>query len=135
MSDNALKAINQVIDQFFGAFDNRHNTRPDFIGLAHLFLDSAMIYKHQGDKLEAMTVTEFIEPRAQMLVDGTLSDFHEWEIAPQTIIDGDIASRICQFGKSGLYNGQPYEGEGRKHIQLLNTQSAWRIASVIWQDD
>lgn len=132
---NEIHAIDAVINAFFGEFDNRSGRQPEFEHFAALFTPTAMIYKHDGETVEAMTVCAFIEPRAAMLTNGTLTDFYEWEAENQTIIDGSIASRICRFGKAGFFNGETYQGGGRKHIQLLKTDKGWQITSVIWQDD
>lgn len=132
MTDQAQ--IDQLINAFFSTFDNRGKKTSNFEHLKAMFIDSAMIYKHNGETYDAMSVDEFITPRQKMLVDGTLQDFYEWEVEQKTTIEGCIASRICRYGKSGSCNGEQTNGEGRKHIQLINTPAGWKIANVIWQD-
>jgi hypothetical protein len=70
-----------------------------------------------------------------MLADGTLVDFHEWEIEAETTVLGAIASRRSRYGKSGTLDGAPYAGGGRKFIQLCRTEGGWRIVSILWEDD
>ena len=127
--------IDKVINAFFGEFDNRNSRVPDFAEFGMLFTDTSMIYKHNGIGYMPMSVEHFIDPRAKMLTDGTLQDFHEWEVEQQTIIADGIATRVSRYAKAGLLNGEDYQGEGVKHIQLLKTDNGWKIVSVIWVDD
>ena len=81
-----------------------------------------------------MSLNEFITPREKLLTDDSLTEFHEWETENQTFVNCGIATRICHFKKKGILNGQPYDGQGEKHIQLVFSNQSWKIASVIWQD-
>lgn len=135
MNKQAITAIDKVIGTFFAAFDNRDGKTPNFDDFYDLFIiDCAMIFKREGDTLNPMGLDEFVSPREVMLTDGTLLNFYEWETEQQTLVHGGIATRICRYEKSGLLNGQPYSGQGDKHIQLVLTPQGWKIATVMWQD-
>ncbi|WP_405652841.1 hypothetical protein OG581_22705 [Streptomyces sp. NBC_01386] len=77
---------------------------------------------------------EFIEPRRKLLSDGRLVEFSEWETSEHTQIAGDIAARFGEYRKSGVMNGEPFEGGGTKSIQFVRTPEGWRIASFTWYD-
>jgi hypothetical protein len=132
---SSQQIIDNIIATFFGVFDNRNGKIPDFDDFYDLFNERATILKREGNGVRPMCLEEFTEPREAMLTDGTLQDFYEWETEHQTVINGGIASRICRYSKSGLLNGEPYAGEGSKHIQLILTSYGWKIVSVIWEDD
>lgn len=126
--------IDEVIAAFYAAFDNRQSRTPAPEELVRLFLPDARITRVSDGTVDSWNVTEFVHPRAAMLSDGTLTEFHEWETAGQTTVLGDIASRESRYQKSGTMNGEPYAGEGRKFIQLCRADGKWRIAAVLWQD-
>jgi hypothetical protein len=87
-----------------------------------------------GGGVESWSVDEFIAPRAAMLTDGTLLDFHEWETESNTTVTGNIASRRSQYRKTGTLNGSVVAGGGRKFIQLCRIDGRWMISSVLWED-
>ncbi len=88
-----------------------------------------------GDDVAVWDVDAFVAPRAAMLGDGTLSEFHEWETEGQTQIWDSIASRASRYAKAGRLNGADYRGGGRKFIQFHRRDGRWRISSVLWEDD
>lgn len=134
-ADAADRAIALVAGRFYAAFDNRGGRAPDADALRRLFIPQALIVQVARGGVETMTLESFLAPRLQMLSDGTLEEFHEWEAAASTTRWGDIASRRSTYRKSGRRQGRPYEGRGRKLIQLVSADGSWRIASVLWQDD
>lgn len=130
--DNA--AIDALVAAFYAAFDNRGGRRIDTDRLIDVFLPEATIVRASTTGVEAMTVETFIAPRARMLDDGTLTDFHEWETDASTQVLRDIASRYSTYAKSGWRSGAPYAGSGAKFIQLVRKQQGWRIAAIAWED-
>ncbi|WP_327434469.1 MULTISPECIES: DUF4440 domain-containing protein [unclassified Streptomyces] len=125
--------IDLVTAQFFGAFDNRGGKTPDVTRIRRLVLPSGIIVK-TGPEFTVYTLDEFIEPRQQLLTDGRLIEFSEWETAERTEIAGDIASRFSDYQKSGTLDGKPFEGGGTKTIQLVRTPEGWRITALSWHD-
>lgn len=131
----AQAEIDRIIGVFFAVFDNRNGKTPDFEDFWDLFEAHASIIKRDTTGVvEPMCLEEFVEPREKLLTNGTLTNFYEWETSQQTVINGGIATRLCQFSKQGLLNGEVYSGQGDKHIQLVLTAYGWKIVSVIWQD-
>ncbi|MFF1902711.1 DUF4440 domain-containing protein [Kitasatospora sp. NPDC058218] len=125
--------IDALTAEFFGAFDNRGGKPADVARLRRLLVPGGVIV-HTGTDLTVYTVEEFIAPREQLLSDGRLVDFSEWETSERTEVVGDIASRVGEYGKSGILNGQPYEGSGTKAFQFVRTAEGWRIVAFSWFD-
>ncbi|MGW1020392.1 DUF4440 domain-containing protein [Streptomyces niveus] len=125
--------IDAVTAEFFGAFDNRGGKAADVARIRRLVLSEGVIVK-TGPEFTVYTVDEFIEPRERLLTDGRLVEFSEWETSARTEIAGDIASRFGAYRKSGILDGEPFEGGGTKTIQFVRTPEGWRIAAFAWYD-
>ncbi|MEU9747796.1 nuclear transport factor 2 family protein [Streptomyces niveus] len=125
--------IDAVTAEFFGAFDNRGGKAADVARIRRLVLPDGVIVK-TGPEFTVYTVDEFIEPRERLLTDGRLVEFSEWETSARTEIAGDIASRFGAYRKSGILDGEPFEGGGTKTIQFVRTPEGWRIAAFAWYD-
>ncbi|WP_411104008.1 DUF4440 domain-containing protein [Streptomyces sp. cmx-4-9] len=125
--------IDGLTAEFYGAFDNRGGRRADVARIRRLLLPGALIVK-TGPDITAYSVEEFIEPREQLLSGGRLVEFSEWEISERTEIAGDIAARFGRYRKSGILDGEPFEGGGAKAIHFVRTTQGWRISSFIWHD-
>ncbi|MEV8332685.1 DUF4440 domain-containing protein [Streptomyces niveus] len=125
--------IDVVTAEFFGAFDNRGGKAADVARIRRLVLPDGVIVK-TGPEFTVYTVDDFIEPRERLLTDGRLVEFSEWETSARTEIAGDIASRFGAYRKSGILNGEPFEGGGTKTIQFVRTPEGWRIAAFAWYD-
>ncbi|MEU4088806.1 DUF4440 domain-containing protein [Streptomyces aureus] len=127
-------AIDTVTAEFFGAFDNRGGTTADVDRIRGLVLPQGVIVK-TGPEFTVYTVDEFIEPRRRLLADGRLVEFSEWETSERTEITGDVASRTSEYRKSGILEGEPFEGGGTKTIQFVRTAQGWLISAVAWYDE
>lgn len=127
--------IDRVIAAFFAAFDNRSGAAPGLAALPGLFLPGAIIVKRAAGVAEAMTVDQFIAPRAALLTGGRLVDFHEWETEAETTLADGLALRVSRYRKAGVMDGAAMAGGGRKHTSLVRTEAGWRIASVTWEDN
>lgn len=132
MSDK--RAIDDVTETFFRAFDNREGS-PNVDSLYELFAPHATIIKAVGGIAESYDVRSFVEPRRTILTDGSIRDFCEEEVSERTDIFGNIAQRFSRYEKSGVANGERFEGSGSKSIQFIRTSAGWRIASLVWDDD
>ncbi|MFJ9950766.1 DUF4440 domain-containing protein [Kitasatospora sp. NPDC091207] len=125
--------IDMVTAEFFGSFDNRGGGAADVDRVRRLMLPGGVIVL-TGPAFAVYTVEEFIEPRRRLLTEGRLVEFSEWETSERTEIAGDIASRFGEYRKSGILDGEPYEGGGTKTIQFVRTPEGWRIAAFSWFD-
>ncbi|WP_371493976.1 nuclear transport factor 2 family protein [Kitasatospora sp. NBC_00374] len=125
--------LDAVTAEFFGAFDNRGGRAAEVGRIRRLMLPGGVIVL-TGPKLTVYTVDEFIAPREKLLADGRLVEFSEWETSERTDVAGDIASRFGEYRKSGILDGEPFEGGGTKSFQFVRTPEGWRIASFTWYD-
>ncbi|MEU9037154.1 DUF4440 domain-containing protein [Streptomyces sp. NPDC048352] len=129
----AKTEIDLVTAEFFGAFDNRGGRKADLVEIGRLVLPGGVIVK-TGPDFTVYTVDEFVGPRRRLLSEGRLTEFREWETSERTEIRGDIASRFGEYRKSGILDGEPFEGGGTKTIQFVRTPQGWRIAAFSWYD-
>ncbi|MER6472734.1 nuclear transport factor 2 family protein [Streptomyces collinus] len=125
--------IDAVTAEFFGAFDNRGARAADVARVRRLVLPGGIIVM-TGPDFTVYTVEEFIAPRLRLLSDGRLTEFCEWETSEHTEIVGDIASRVGTYRKSGVRDGERFEGGGTKTMQFVRTPDGWRIAALSWYD-
>ncbi len=134
MIQNDKSAINQLVKVFFASFDNR-DAPPDLSGVRQLFIDTGVVIKNSGPHPEIYSLDDFIAPRQQVLSDGSLTHFHEYEIGEHTDIFGNIAQRVSLYKKTGNASGQPFQSRGIKVFQFIRTPQGWRISSVAWDDE
>lgn len=125
--------IDTVTAEFFGAFDNRGGKTADVARIRRLVVPGGVIVM-TGPEFTVYTVDEFVEPRLRILTGGRLVEFSEWETSERTQIEGDIASRFGTYRKSGILDGEPFEGGGTKTIQFVRTPEGWRISAFAWYD-
>ena len=136
MEDPQVQArIDALVADFYSAFDNRAGATPRLADLVKCFTDKATIVRRSEAGAEVYTVEEFALPRIELLTQGALLHFHEWETSATTGIFDGIATRTSRYSKSGLLDGADYSGSGTKCFQLVDLGPGWRIASLAWVDD
>lgn len=134
MTETICTEIDELVAAFYAAFDNRGSRVPAEGELRNMFSGDARITRVSPERVETWTVDEFIAPRVAMLMDGTLTEFHEWETHASTTVAHDAAIRRSHYGKAGTLHGAPYVGQGNKSIQLCRAGDRWLITSVRWED-
>lgn len=133
MNGQSEPSIDRIAAAFFGAFDNRGGRVPSAVALYRLFGGGATVTLVSGADIDVMDVTTFVQPRMDLLASGALVEFHEWEVEARTFVMGNIAARCSVYEKSGLLEGAPYGGRGRKLIQLYSAGESWLISSILWE--
>jgi RimJ/RimL family protein N-acetyltransferase len=126
--------LDRLMRAFLGAFANTGGSRPNLDVVREVFIPQGMIISNVGDEPVVYDIDSFIEPREKLLTDGTMTEFSEWEVAERTEIFGSVAHRFSEYRKSGILDGEPFEGEGRKTIQFVRTPVGWRMSSMAWDD-
>ncbi|MEU5863390.1 MULTISPECIES: GNAT family N-acetyltransferase [unclassified Nonomuraea] len=127
--------LDGLMAAFMGAFTNTGGRRPDVGVVRDLFVPQAMIVNNTGPEPVVHDLDGFVEPRQRILTDGTLTEFREWEVAERTEIFGSVAHRFSDYRKSGVRDGVPFEGGGRKTTQFVRTPAGWRMSSMAWDDE
>jgi len=127
--------IDDLVRRFFAAFTNEHGAAPDAAGLADLFIPAAVIVKAVADEPQVYSVRGFIDPRVEILTDGTLMHFREEETAARTDILGNVAQRVSQYRKFGVMSGERVDGKGVKVFQFVRTAAGWRLSALAWDDE
>lgn len=126
--------IDELIATFYAFFDNRSPNIPQLTSLLAIFATEARITRLTAARTDVWSPEAFAAPRVTMLTDGTLTDFHEWEVERRTVVFGTIASRWSTYEKHGVLQGQEYRGSGHKLISLYQRDHHWCISSILWED-
>ncbi|SDH01755.1 hypothetical protein SAMN05216466_106378 [Paraburkholderia phenazinium] len=132
--DHSLGEIDELIAAFYAAFDNRGGRAPTTSSLSSMFTPHATIARLGPNGVDEWNLESFLAPRQKLLTDGSLRDFHEWEIEAKTTVSRELASRHSRYQKKGTLEGAAYAGEGTKFIQLCKVARTWKISSILWQD-
>ncbi|MEU4159177.1 DUF4440 domain-containing protein [Actinoplanes sp. NPDC026670] len=128
-------AIADIVRTFFAAFTSGTECAARLDGLRQLFLPEAVIVRTCGGEPVVYGVDGFIAPRRELLTNGTLTDFREWEESGRTEIFGDIAQRFSVYAKAGVQDEASFTGRGMKTLQFVRTSAGWRISAVAWDDE
>ena len=126
--------IDSLVKKFFDAFTNKRAS-PNLNLLYETCMDKATIIKNTKGIGEFFDLQSFIAPRVELLTNGTLLEFEEYEAQEKTVITRNIAQRIAQYQKEGILNGQKFLARGTKMFQFVKTESQWKICNVIWDDE
>lgn len=121
--------------RFFNAFSRNEQGELDLDVIYDLFIPQGLVVKNVGPEPEIYTLEQFVEPRKELLENGGLTQFQEAELSERTEIFGRIAQRFCRYRKSGLLNGVPFEAEGMKTIQFIQTSDGWKMSALAWDDE
>lgn len=127
--------IDSLSAAFFDLFTNTAGRDPDWSRIDALCLPQAVFIKKEGLETTVYPLDGFVAPRRQILSDGTLTAFSEWETSAETRISGHLAQRFSRYRKRGVLNGRAFEQSGCKLFQFVKTAGGWRISSVVWEDD
>ena len=133
--DHDSQDIDALARAFYSVFDNREGRSAGVAQVVAFFHDAAVIAKRTAAGIETSSPPDFARPRVELLRNGALTGFHEWETSSETHVEGDLATRRSRYEKSGTMNGAPYAGSGTKLFQLVRVQGRWRILSLAWADD
>ncbi|WP_293786707.1 GNAT family N-acetyltransferase [uncultured Pedobacter sp.] len=126
--------IGKVTRSFFNLFNNTLN-EPDFEPVYQLCTASASIIRKSGTQADVYGLESFIKPRKEILTDGTLQQFSEFETDEETRVVGNIAQRYSKYRKQGLLNGVYFESRGHKFFHFMKEDGEWKIAQVVWEDE
>lgn len=128
------RQIEEVVRTFFAAFTSGPDIEQRLDGLRELLLPEALIVRTCGVPA-TYDVDSFIEPRRDLLTSGRVTDFREWELDGTTEVYGDIAQHWCTYAKEWVEDGEQVTGLGAKAVQLVRSESGWRISSMVWDDE
>ena len=127
--------INEIVDKFFDLFTNVDNKMPDVHKVKEMFLNQGLLINNSFQEPAIYNLDSFIAPRQAMLTNGTLTNFREKEVSQTTKVFRNIATRNCSYEKSGILNGEPFKGSGKKLMHFIKIENKWWMSSVVWSDD
>jgi RimJ/RimL family protein N-acetyltransferase len=127
--------INDVTKKFYSAFSTINGQVPNWHLLEHLCLPTVLFNNTHDVGFDVTNFVEFMAPRKIKLTDGSLVNFEEYEIQSETKVTQSIAQRYSQYAKRGILNGRSFQRRGEKFIQFIKIHNAWKINSVLWEDE
>jgi hypothetical protein len=128
------REIDEVAAAFFNAFSNPGGVPENIDALYDLFIREAIIVNNIGGATQVYDVRGFVEPRREILTNGSLTDFREWEVAEHTELFGNIAQRFSRYEKAWTASGRTFTGMGVKSLQFIRTHAGWKISALAWDD-
>ncbi|MCV2360663.1 GNAT family N-acetyltransferase [Paucibacter sp. TC2R-5] len=124
-----------LLRRFFAVFNTRQGRNPCLAALPYMFLPEAVISRADDTGLHRMSVQDFVLPRAELLrPGGRLQQFDEAITQQRIERHGRIAQAWLRYRKQGVLDGEAFEAEGVKTVQVLNTGRRWQIAALAWED-
>lgn len=126
--------IDRLIKGFFSAFTNK-GKKPNLKFLYETCIDEVVIIKNTKGICEKYNLENFIAPRKELLTNGTLTEFEEYEVGEKTIITRNIAQRLSQYQKEGILNNQRFSSKGTKMFQFVKIGNVWKVCCAIWDDE
>jgi hypothetical protein len=129
------KEIDALISRFFSLFTNKNGAIPQVAEIHSMFIKEGIIISNSESKPAIFHLDEFIQPRLEMLTNGTLVEFMEAEVSHKTEIYNGIAQRWSYYEKSGVLNGVTFKQKGMKTFQFIKVNEEWMIVSVAWSDE
>ena len=132
--NDSRDAIAALVTRFYALFSNVDGRRPDLAEIHDLFIPEGLIVKAVGAVPEVYNLVGFIEPRMQLLTDGSLIDFSEWETKSRTDIFGNVGLRVSHYSKRGSVANKPFEAHGVNTMQFVRVCGVWKFACVSWFD-
>jgi hypothetical protein len=127
--------LDHLIATFFQAVSFEQGGSPAYHQLYDLFLDNGLLIKNSSAVPEITTVSQFIEPRTQLVASGQLTAFNEVELTAITEMFGNVAHRFSTYAKTGVQNGNSFAARGMISTQFVMTPSGWKISAMAWDDE
>ena len=128
-------AIEALVRELFSAFQSTQAATGSLERLPSIFTTDATVTVLSAGDLRTESVPDFIRPRRELLLGGSLTDFREWETDGVTLLGRDVACRRSRYAKRGMRDGEEFTGVGTKVFGLVRLGGAWKILSLLWQDD
>jgi len=129
------EALDSLVRDFLATFTNAGGRPATVRRIYELALPTAIIVKATGAAPEIYSLREFVEPRHELLVSGTLVDFEEVELSAHTHVAGNVAQRYSSYRKTGVASGRPFVTNGVKVWQFVRMPAGWRLSALAWDDE
>jgi hypothetical protein len=122
------------VKAFYNCFRNDAGQVVNLERVRDLLVPEASIIRVTGTEYQYMNIDSFVGPRQQILTDGSLTGFSEFEVKESTIIKNNIAQRRSLYLKEGVLEGKHFMQKGNKFFQFVRRGFQWKICSIVWED-
>ena len=130
-AEGELKA---AIDSTYKSFSYVRGSQLDTAKISSRFIPEAQIIKFEKNKIQVLSVKQFLEYLNQLMIGQGLDSFDDLEIYGKTEQFGKIAHRISTY-KLYVNTKDTIAQKGVNSFQLLKTPVGWRISSMTWDTE
>ena len=131
---NDLEAIDALTRDLYAAISFEEGEKPDLDGLKGLFLSPGNLINNNEENPMVWDLEAFVETYRQQLSGGAVHSFVEEEISAQTDLFGSVAHRFSTYQARFRAGQSEAVILGINSIQFIKTGGAWRVVSIIWND-
>lgn len=126
--DDAIRSLYEVISFSEGA-------EPDWARMREVFTPDARITRITPEGVDSFDVDSFQAMATEMLDLGVYTGFHERETARRADVFGAFAHVLSAYETKHSPDAEGCLARGVNSIQLLWTGRAWRVFSLLWDED
>jgi hypothetical protein len=129
-----LEAIALLTRDLYAAISFEEGEKPNLDRLKNLFLSPGNLINNNEEHPMIWDLEAFIETYRQQISGGAVHSFIEEELSEQTELFGSVAHRFSTY--QARFRAGPSEAviQGINSIQFIKTGGAWRVVSIIWND-
>jgi hypothetical protein len=128
------EAIDLLTTDLYAAISFRPGGKPDLDRLKGLFRLPGILVNNNGEEPVVWDVEGFVHTYGQQIDGGSVHSFMEEEITDRTELFGAVAHRFSTY--QARFRGEDSAAviQGINSIQFIKTGGAWRVVSIIWND-
>jgi len=128
-------SVDSVVKALYRSLSFAENERPDLDSYRTICHPEARFVRITPEGPVEMDLDGFIVSFAGRIERGEIKSFHESEVSRKAETYGSLAQVFSTYQK-GVNTGDPAEfTRGINSIQLYFDGRAWRVISIVWQDE
>ena len=133
---NCEQDIRNLLDTFYEILSGRSDEARDWAKFRQLFFHDAHLRVIRPSTQRDIAVTDSVDSYI-VRVGAFLQehDFYEYGSSYRIEVHGDLAQVYSRYeARTSKHTAEPLK-RGTNLVQLVCVDSAWEIASMLWQDD
>ena len=129
-----IESLDLLTRNLYAAISFGAGGKPDLQRLKSLFLLPGILINNNLEAPVVWDLEAFIETYRQQISGGAVHSFMEEEITSRTELFGAIAHRFSTYQARVQEGDSEAVIQGINSIQFIKTGGAWRVVSIIWND-
>jgi hypothetical protein len=127
-------SIVTLLTKLYEVISFEEGGEPDWEGLQALFSKHARITRITPEGTDHLDLPGFLAMTRNLFEFGAYTSFYEFEVSRRVERFGDVAQVWSTYETRRHKRAQRAFGGGVNSIQLLRTESAWRVLSLLWDE-